>query len=249
MNSCAPAGVPPTSSGSTSHRPPASEASRRPGSSPARAAPDEMAHGRPRHLHPCPLTPDSPSRLRSMVFAASMALISGASSGPAMWPRSSSRCPVPCADYAEQVRSGQVEQGFRVAGGDLGAVRGVVQRAGVGPPVKHGTDMTQPGGASFEFRGRGLRIAGRQGRERAEARRMRANGVSGLVVGYPGQRDGLPGREGLGGGGDDRQDRNVTCSVSGLRVRAAGATSGRSGPGSPGIAAAVDGRPRRRRLV
>jgi hypothetical protein len=61
----------------------------------------------------------------------------------------------------------------------------------------------------FEFGGRGLRVAGRQGRERAQAGRVRADGVGGLVVGVPGQRDGVGGREGLGGGGDDRQDRDV----------------------------------------
>src|SRR5450756_2173459 len=33
-------------------------------------------------------------------------------------------------------------------------------------PVDHGADVTQPGGAPFEFGGRGLRIAGRQGRLR-----------------------------------------------------------------------------------
>jgi hypothetical protein len=38
---------------------------------------------------------------------------------------------------------------------------------------------------------------------------MRADGGGGLVVRVPGQRDGLPGGEGLGGGGDDRQDRDV----------------------------------------
>jgi len=38
---------------------------------------------------------------------------------------------------------------------------------------------------------------------------MRADGVSGLVVRFPGQRDGLPGGECLGGGRDDRQDRDV----------------------------------------
>jgi hypothetical protein len=36
-----------------------------------------------------------------------------------------------------------------------------------------------------------------------------ADGAGGLVVGVPGQRDGLPGGEGLGGGRDDRQDRDV----------------------------------------
>jgi hypothetical protein len=77
------------------------------------------------------------------------------------------------------------------------------------PSVDHRADVAQLGGAPFEFCGRSLRIAGRQGRERAEAGRMRADGVSDLVVRFPGQRDGFPGRECLGGGRDDRQDRDV----------------------------------------
>ena len=92
-------------------------------------------------------------------------------------------------------------------GGEQVVVGGVVQRAGAGPPVNHGADVIQPGGAPFEFRGSGLRVAGRQGRERAEAGRMRADSAGGLVVGVPGQRDGLPGGESLGGGRDDRQAR------------------------------------------
>ena len=53
-------------------------------------------------------------------------------------------------------------------GGEQVVVGGVVQRAGAGPSVDHRADVTQPGGAPFEFRGGGLRAAGRQGRERAE---------------------------------------------------------------------------------
>ena len=45
----------------------------------------------------------------------------------------------------------------------------VVQRAGAGPPVNHGADVAELGGAPFEFRGRSLRIASRQGRERTQA--------------------------------------------------------------------------------
>jgi hypothetical protein len=85
----------------------------------------------------------------------------------------------------------------------------VVQRAAARPAVDHRADVTQPDGAPFEFGGRGLRIAGRQGRERAEPIRVRADGAGGLVVGVPGQRNGLPGRQGLRGGGDHRQDRDV----------------------------------------
>jgi hypothetical protein len=88
-------------------------------------------------------------------------------------------------------------------------VGGVVERAVAGPPENHGADVTQLGGAPLEFRRRGLRIAGRQGRERAETARMRADRAGGLVVGIPGQRDRVGGREGLGGGGDDGQDRHI----------------------------------------
>jgi hypothetical protein len=74
--------------------------------------------------------------------------------------------------------------------------------------VHHRADVTEPRGAPFEFRRGRLRIAGRQGRQRAEAVRVRADRAGRLVVGIPGQRDGVGGLEGLGGGGGDRQDRN-----------------------------------------
>lgn len=76
-------------------------------------------------------------------------------------------------------------------GGEQVVVGGIIQCAGARPSVDHRADVTQPGGAPFEFRGRSLRIAGRQGRERAEAGRMRADSAGGLVVRFPGQRDGL----------------------------------------------------------
>ena len=76
--------------------------------------------------------------------------------------------------------------------------------------MNHGADVTQLGGASFEFGGGGLRVAGRQGRERAEAGRMRADGAGGLVVGVPGQRDGLPaGRPWVAGVTTDRIETSI----------------------------------------
>lgn len=94
-------------------------------------------------------------------------------------------------------------------GGEQVVVGGIVQRPAAGPAEDHGADVSQPGGAPFEFGCRGLRIAGRQRRERAEAVRMRAHRVSGLVVRVSGQHDGLAGGEGLGGRCDDRQDGDV----------------------------------------
>ena len=91
-------------------------------------------------------------------------------------------------------------------------VGGVVERAIAGPPENHRPDVTQPG-APFEFRRGGLRFAGRQGRERAEAVRTRADRAGRLVVGVPGQRDRVGRRQWLGGGGDDGQDRHVDAGL------------------------------------
>ena len=93
--------------------------------------------------------------------------------------------------------------------GEQVAVGGIVQRAAIRPPEDHRADVAKLGGAPFAFGRGGLRVASGQGRERAQAVRMRADRLRGLVVRRPGERDGVGGGECLGGGGDDGQDGDV----------------------------------------